>query len=844
MLIGLCLALLGFLALPNAHGQDIAVALDPATARVDLSPVTELLEDPDGSMTLAQVQGAANAARFRPGSTNIGFSSAAHWLRFTLRSRSTTPTWFWFDTGQRTLQEIDLFAPDAQGVYRQQSASSTRPFAQRPLPVADIVFPVLLPPAQTVTIYLRVRSTGYAPIAVTPQIWQPEAYQARAAREKTQWTLYLGMAAALGLFNLLLYLSIRDQNYLYYVLCLLSVVWAVSSGQGGVGSAYETFWPNAPVFEQTTWLASGLVAEYFALLFIVRFLEIRMNMPRLYRLLNGCMLYLAVVFGANVVATALQITGHAALMQQALMLGAVGSATLMGAGVWGVIRLAWSGNRRARFVAVAWLPIGLTSVALTTVAVNGILADPALMMWTSAFELILMSLALADRFNQEKEAAALAKTALVEGLQRSERELEHKVEQRTAEVREALYYQTAISEVLRSISASPTDVTPVFQAILERAGRLMGNPIAAVFRFDGQLVHIAASHNWPAAALADMQRFFPAAPNPQLLSGRVILAQKALSQDDTRADPLYDQTLAAAGHWRRTMGVPLSKDGVSLGAIVLAWPDPGSTPHKQLDWLTTLADLAVIAIENVRLIQEIRDKGHQLEIANQHKSEFLANMSHELRTPLNAIIGFSEVLLERMFGELNDKQADYLKDVFDSGKHLLSLINDILDLSKIEAGRMELVLSDFDVPAALANALTLVRERAQSHGISLQLEVDTTVGEIHADERKFKQIMLNLLSNAVKFTPEGGKVVVRAAAEAAGITVAVEDTGIGISPEDQLVVFDEFRQVGRHYTNKHEGTGLGLALTKRFVELHGGHLSLQSLPGVGSRFTFTLPSQS
>ena len=216
-------------------------------------------------------------------------------------------------------------------------------------------------------------------------------------------------------------------------------------------------------------------------------------------------------------------------------------------------------------------------------------------------------------------------------------------------------------------------------------------------------------------------------------------------------------------------------------------------------------------------------------------------MSHELRTPLNAVIGFSEVLLERMFGELNEKQEDYLKDIFTSGKHLLSLINDILDLSKIEAGRMELDLGDFDAAQAISNAMTLVRERAQTHGINLSLDASDGIGEIRADERKFKQILLNLLSNAVKFTPDGGTVTVHASVKGESIQVAVQDTGVGISAEDQLVVFDEFKQVGRHYTNKHEGTGLGLSLTKRFVELHGGTLALQSEPGVGSTFSFTLP---
>jgi signal transduction histidine kinase len=216
-------------------------------------------------------------------------------------------------------------------------------------------------------------------------------------------------------------------------------------------------------------------------------------------------------------------------------------------------------------------------------------------------------------------------------------------------------------------------------------------------------------------------------------------------------------------------------------------------------------------------------------------------MSHELRTPLNAIIGFSEVLSERMFGEVNEKQLEYLKDIHESGKHLLSLINDILDLSKIEAGRMELEMSVFHLPTAITNAMTLIRERAQRHGILLGLDVDQQLGEFSGDERKFKQIMLNLLSNAVKFTPDGGMVDVSARKENGQVEVAVRDTGIGIAPEDQAVVFEEFRQVGRDGTRKAEGTGLGLALTRRFVELHGGAIRLDSAPGRGSTFSFTLP---
>jgi signal transduction histidine kinase len=294
--------------------------------------------------------------------------------------------------------------------------------------------------------------------------------------------------------------------------------------------------------------------------------------------------------------------------------------------------------------------------------------------------------------------------------------------------------------------------------------------------------------------------------------------------------------------YRTVLAVPMLREGEAIGVIALVkGKDVDPFTEKQLEVVTTFADQAVIAIENVRLFNEIQQKTRELEVANQHKSEFLANMSHELRTPLNAIIGFSEVLIERMFGEVNEKQADYLKDIHESGKHLLSLINDILDLSKIEAGRMELELSRFDLPAAIGNAMTLVRERAQRHGIRLGQEIDPRLGEFGGDERKVKQILLNLLSNAVKFTPDGGHIDVRARLDTDKVEIAVRDTGVGIAPEDQRLLFEEFRQVGRDGARKAEGTGLGLALAKKFAVLHGGDIRVESAPGAGSTFTVSLP---
>jgi signal transduction histidine kinase len=250
-------------------------------------------------------------------------------------------------------------------------------------------------------------------------------------------------------------------------------------------------------------------------------------------------------------------------------------------------------------------------------------------------------------------------------------------------------------------------------------------------------------------------------------------------------------------------------------------------------------ELGVLAANLNRTNEELGRLYKELETASRHKSEFLAGMSHELRTPLNAVIGFSEVLLDRLFGDLNEKQADYITDIHTSGRHLLSLINDILDLSKIEAGRMELQLSDVTLSDVIESSVALMRERATRNGISLRLDVDSSAGAVEADERKLKQVLFNLLTNALKFTDRGGHVEVTARGEGDRVVVSVRDDGTGIALADQARIFEEFEQAGG--SGAQEGTGLGLALSRRIVELHGGRLLVESAPGRGSTFTFTLP---
>jgi signal transduction histidine kinase len=404
---------------------------------------------------------------------------------------------------------------------------------------------------------------------------------------------------------------------------------------------------------------------------------------------------------------------------------------------------------------------------------------------------------------------------------------------RTAELTRSVAQLTALGEIGRAVS-STLDVEVVLETIVSRASQLAGADACTVYEYDeaSDQFHLRATHNL-APEIAEAMRAMPLRKGEGVMGRAAAMRQPVqvsdISEPDAYQSSLRDALIGAG--YRAALSVPLLREDQIIGSL----------SPEVVELLKTFATQSALAIQNARLFREIADKSRLLEAASRHKSEFLANMSHELRTPLNAILGFSEVLAERMFGEVNDKQAEYLQDILSSGRHLLSLINDILDLSKVEAGRLELELERFHLPATLDNALTLVRERASRHGITLTQTVDKRLGHMVADERKVKQVLLNLLSNAVKFTPDGGRIDLIATAAEDVVTVAVSDTGIGIAPEDQAAVFEEFRQVGRDDTRKQEGTGLGLTLSKKFVELHGGRIWVQSQIGRGSTFTFTLP---
>jgi GAF domain-containing protein len=421
------------------------------------------------------------------------------------------------------------------------------------------------------------------------------------------------------------------------------------------------------------------------------------------------------------------------------------------------------------------------------------------------------------------------------------------LEARTQELAKSVGELRALGAVSQAVS-STLDLETVLATIASHAVQLSATDCGVIYEYDESTeeFHLRASHRME----AEVVEILRAAPIHlgQGATGRAATMRQPVQVSDISTEREFTgararPVLVGLGY-RSLLAVPLLREQQIMGALTVWRRQTGEFKPEVVNLLQTFATQSALAIQNARLYREIEDKSRQIEAANRHKSEFLANMSHELRTPLNAIIGFSEVLQERMFGELNEKQAEYTDDILSSGRHLLSLINEILDLSKVEAGRMELEVATFDLPLAIDNARTFVRERATKHGINLDVHVDERLGDFVGDERKIKQILLNLLSNAVKFTPEGGRIGITARQADGSVEISVSDTGIGISPEDQAKIFEEFRQVGGDYAHKREGTGLGLTLAKKFVELHGGRIWVESEVGKGSTFSFTLPERS
>ena len=425
----------------HADAADRVVKLDPALARVELLDAGDVFEDPEGKLTLDEIRKLDSAGRFAPGTLVGSRSRSAFWFHFRIENLSGEALIHWLEVPDRRWRDLSIFVADSMGNYKNQRATSEQRFSERPLPTAQHVFAVQLVPLGVTDVYLRCEAIGLSALSLNATLWKPEIYTAKAANAKDQWVLYMGLAGALFLLNLLVWLSTREVNYLYYIISLLSVIWMVGSANGGQGYTFEYLWPNSPRFEMVSWTGSSLAAIVAISLFINHFVDLRRKLPRWSRLTMAFLIMASFLWGYRTTFLFFESPYNLAFAKIVQISGlvtiAIGALALLG----GVYRLAIQSDRSAQYIAVAWTPSVLLGITSSVSAALGIGALTTAFMWGSAFELVTMSWALADRFKRERlereraqASEAMAQAAFVDELKRSERELETKVQQRTAEL--------------------------------------------------------------------------------------------------------------------------------------------------------------------------------------------------------------------------------------------------------------------------------------------------------------------------------------------------------------------------------------------------------------------------
>jgi signal transduction histidine kinase len=420
------------------------------------------------------------------------------------------------------------------------------------------------------------------------------------------------------------------------------------------------------------------------------------------------------------------------------------------------------------------------------------------------------------------------------------RTLEHKVKLRTRELAQSVEELKALGEISQAVN-STLDLETVLTSIVRHAVQLSKTDAGTIYEFDeAEGVFVPRINYGTHADLIEALRESRLRVGDRTVMGRAAVKRAPVQIPDLAEVPDYPLSYVQQAGYRALLALPLLREDRLIGGLVVRRKASGKFPAPVLDLLQTFASQSVLAIHNARLFREIEEKGRELESANQHKSEFLANMSHELRTPLNAILGYTELILDNIYGVVPEKIQEVLERLGKNGRHLLNLINDVLDLSKIEAGQLSLSLNEYSMEDVIQTVIASVEALVAEKDLELKVDVpkDLTIGK--GDEQRIAQVMLNLVGNAIKFTDDGEvKVEVNVANET--FQVAVHDTGPGIKEADHQKIFDEFQQADGSSTRKKGGTGLGLSISKKIIDMHGGRIWVESTLGKGSIFRFTLP---
>lgn len=801
-LMGLCILLSMLACSASVFADQRVISVRAESQSVALSAAAYIFHDPSMSMRWTDLAGLPGEQRFIAGPLSVGQQQAHFWVRLRVRNEDTEEKLWWLDTGNHYLPDVTLYAPDAEGNYREQSTGATRPFGDRPVSAPNFVFPVLLPAGETVDIYLQARTLGILNHTLKINLWQPEAHRAHTRSSEVQWFMFLGLSLGLALFNLFLYFSLRDVSYLLYVVTVFAQVWRTSDN----GFAYEYWWPTYPLFEQVFSRGLSMIAVLVAShLFVSRFIELPRAQPVIYRRLNGLQWANTVLIAfsmCSVFTSAFVPVGVFQLSQLAFVLGVVVYVISVLA-----ILVRWSlqGNRRARSLLEALAPVliltGLVDPLLTLMKVDFEWTIPPMMLG-AGIGMILMSRALASRFHEVTAAKEDAQHELLVGLQHKERELEHRVAQRTQDLALA---------------------NEAFQGVLENA-----QDAVILVRHHGKITH----WNRQAEILLGWSReeaqgqYFADLIWPHNGAPEQVVAMLAKERLQEWQDSLRVETIA------------VRKDGTQF-PIELS-----TSPIKRADHLEFGFFLRDIT-QRRKAEEEI-----QISFARQQelidlKSRFISMASHEFRTPMATILSSTELL--KHYGEklTSGESAKLHNSVEDSVQRMTQMLDDVLLIGKSDAGMLEFQPESIDLRVfcqTLTDEINGSIKKPISSGSCIELSTDLNVGLAEMDLKLLRQILSNLLTNAIKYSPQSSKVQFKVSLQGDAYQFSVSDNGIGIPPEDIPTLFDSFSRASN--VGEIVGTGLGLSIVKRAVDMHGGTIHVKSQLGSGSEFIVVLPAQA